>query len=183
MQSSEARRREVFHLDRVRSSQIPCHDITIANQCLAAYFEKVHPIIPVLHREAFHSLYQLYSQKALAIPAAAILDASSREGRAVMLICSVLALGALALKGGEVLEQPGCPIDGSQLSHLGLGLGFYGTCTSLSSYTHDNIETMLTYFFMVRIIHLLFIAGLTVFRESLQFTAQICEVKHIDKQD
>lgn len=142
-QSSEARRREVFQ--RVRSCELPCNNINLANDCLTAYFRNVHPLVPILHRGAFYSLYNLYSNKALSKNSINIRDASSREGRAVTLICSVLALGALTLNKKN-LQEPGSLIDGSQVS---LGFGFYGTCVRLCSYSHDTIETMLAYLFMV----------------------------------
>ena len=145
-ESNEIGRREVFQ--GLRSCELRCNDVNLANACLNAYFDNVHPVIPVLHRDAFCSLYQLYGEKALYKPALTIRDGSTKEGRAVSLICSVLALGALTLKDGDV-QRLGNPIDGSQLSLFGLGLGFYGTSLRLSAYTHDSIETMFTYFFMV----------------------------------
>ena len=145
-ESNEIGRREVFQ--GLRSCELRCNDINLANACLNAYFDNVHPVIPVLHRDAFYSLYHLYGEKALYKQALTIRDSSTKEGRAVNLICSVLALGALTLKESDI-QQLGHPIDGSQLSLFGLGLGFYGTSLRLSSYTHDSIEAMLTYFFMV----------------------------------
>jgi hypothetical protein len=67
----------------------------------------------------------------------------------VALICSVLALGALTLKDDGNLQPPGSPKEGLQLSRFGLAFGFYSTCLRLSAYTHDTLETMLTYLFMV----------------------------------
>lgn len=145
VQSREATRREVFQ--RVRTCELPCNNINVANACLSAYFRNVHPLLPVLHRKAFYSLYQLYRNKALSKNSLNIRDASSREGRAVTLICSVLALGALTLNE-QSLRETGTLIDGSQIS---LGFGFYGTCVRLCSYSHDTIETMLAYLFMVMI--------------------------------
>jgi hypothetical protein len=145
-ESNEVGRREVFQ--GLRSCELRCNDINLANACLNAYFENVHPVIPVLHRDAFFSLYELYGEKALYKQALTIRDGSTKEGRAVSFICSVLALGALTLKGSDV-QRLGNPIDGSQLSLFGLGLGFYGTSLRLSAYTHDSIETMFTFFFMV----------------------------------
>jgi len=143
VQSGKARQQEVFH--GVRSHERSCRDVDQANDCLTAYFENVHPFIPVLHREAFYGLYRLYCHRVPTSAARSIRDASTLEGRAVTLICSVLALGALTLAVDEKEESN----DGSALANFGLGLGFYATCSRLSAYTHDNVETMLTYFFMV----------------------------------
>lgn len=145
-ESNEIGRGEVFQ--GLRSCELRCNDINLANACLNAYFESIHPLIPVLHRDAFYSIYQLYCEKALHKNALNIRDSSTKEGRAVNLICSVLALGALTLKQCDA-QRLGNAIDGSQQSLFGLGLGFYGTSIRLSAYTHDSIETMLTFFFMV----------------------------------
>ena len=145
-QASQARRQEVFQ--GVRSCARQCNNIDLADKCLSAYFENVHPIIPVLHREAFYGIYRLYIQRALPSHAKAITDASTRDGRAVMLINSVLALGALTLVVDENTTYTN-GIDGSQHAGFGFGLGFYMTSLRLSAHTHDNIETMLAYFFMV----------------------------------
>jgi hypothetical protein len=153
-ESNEIGRREVFQ--RLQPCEVRCNDIRLANECLAAYFENVHPIIPVLHRDAFYSLYQLYGDKALYKHALKIRDGSTKEGRAVSLICSVLALGALTLKESDV-QHLATSTEDSQLSLFGLGLGFYGTSLRLSAYTHDSFETMLTYFFMVCILETHFI--------------------------
>jgi len=148
VQSGKARQQEVLH--NVHCHARFCNDINKANECLAAYFENVHPLIPVLHREAFYGLYGLYCEKSLATAAKRIRDASTLEGRAVTLICSVLALGALTLPFEE-RQANDVEIDGSSLANFGLGLGFYVTCSRLLAYTHDNVETMFSYFFMVRI--------------------------------
>jgi hypothetical protein len=151
VQSGKARQQEVFH--GVRSHERSCSDTGQANDCLAAYFENVHPFIPVLHREAFYGLYRLYRDRVPTIAARSIRDASTLEGRAVMLISSVLALGALTITVDEKQENSR-QIDASALANFGLGLGFYATCSRLSAYTHDNIETMLAYFFMVPCSHI-----------------------------
>ena len=148
VQSGKARQQEVFH--GVRSYERFCTNLGQANDCLTAYFENVHPMIPVLHREAFYGLYRLYRDKVVLVhttAARSIRDASTLDGRAVTLICSVLALGALTLKIDERQTSDG-QIDGSASANFGLGLGFYATCSRLLAYTHDNMETMLSYFFM-----------------------------------
>ena len=145
-ESNEIGRREVFQ--GLRACELRCNDMNLANACLSAYFDNVHPVIPLLHRDAFYSLYQIYGEKALYKAAHVIGDGSTKEGRAVSLICSVLALGALTLEENDVARL-GNAIDGSQQSLFGLGLGFYGTSSRLTAYTHDSIETMFTYFFMV----------------------------------
>jgi hypothetical protein len=149
VKSSEANRQDIFH--GVRSYERRCNDMRVSNQCLNAYFQNLHPVMPVLHREAFNCLYRLYGRKALADQAKYIIDASTREGRAVALICSVLALGAISLSTVEDSREAGSPTEGADLSHFGLGLGFYVTSLRLLAYTHDTIETMLAYLFMVRI--------------------------------
>jgi len=149
VQSTEANRQDIFQ--GVRSYECHCNDIARANRCLNAYFQNLHPLMPVLHRDAFSGLYRLYGHKALADPAKYIIDASTREGRAVTLICSVLALGAISLSTFEDPQEAGRTTEGSDLSHFGLGLGFYVTSLRLLAYTHDTIETMLAYLFMVRI--------------------------------
>ena len=94
-------------------------------------------------------LYRLYGLKALAEHVKSITDASTREGRAVTLICSVLALGALSL-----VELPtNVPAGGPLVlgANFGEALGFYVVALRLLHYTHDTIETMIAYLLMVRI--------------------------------
>jgi len=141
--------KDVFQV--VRNRERSCSDITQLNEYMKAYFANIHPLLPVLHKEAFLRLYRLYGLRALADNVRTIVDASTREGRAVSLICSVLALGALSLV--ETRNTSESEI-GSQVSaHLpnfGEALGFYGNCLRLLSYTHDTVETMITYLLMVR---------------------------------
>ena len=146
VQSGKASQQDVFHV--FHSHERSCNDFGQANDCLTAYFENIHPFIPVLHREAYSSIYRLYCHRVPTIAARSIRDACTLEGRAVMLISSVLALGALTLTVDEKQENSR-QTDASALANFGLGLGFYATCSRLSAYTHDNIETMLAYFFMV----------------------------------
>jgi hypothetical protein len=178
VQSNEVRREDVFQ--RVRAYEGVCKDIETANQCFKAYFEHVHPLIPVLHPDAFDTLYKLFSKKALiahqakSVQAKSIRDATSPEGRAVPLICSVLALGALTLPEDVILPPTGAPSDGPKSRAFGLALGFYTTCIRLLSYTHDNFESMLAYFFMVWIPKsFVSIAWLTNFRESSRYIVLI----------
>src|SRR5271169_1306885 len=91
----ESGSRDVFQA--IRSREAPCNDMTELNEYIKAYFANVHPLLPVLHKEAFYRLYRLYGLKAKTTEARHILDASTRDGRAVALICGVLALGALSL--------------------------------------------------------------------------------------
>jgi hypothetical protein len=127
-----------------------CNEVHELNDYIHAYFRNVHPLFPVLHEGAFKRLYGLYGLKARSDFVRQIADASSREGRAVSLICSVLALGAWSLveSGNTNLEM-----EESSLRvpppHYGEALGFYAVCLRLQAYTHDNIETMMTYLFMV----------------------------------
>lgn len=146
VKSNEVNREDIFQ--GVRKCERYCNDIDLANQCLASYFMNMHPLIPVLHQEAFYKLYRLYCHKVLADQANHVLDASTREGRAVTLICSVLALGALSLNAVDDNQQRGNHTEGSQ-SYFGLGLGFYVTCMRLLAYSHDTVETMMAYLFMV----------------------------------
>ena len=147
-QSKEATRQDIFQ--GVRSRARRCDDIDVTNTYVKAFFENVHPLVPVLHEEAFLNLYRLYGLKALADNVKNITDASTREGRAVTLICSVLALGALSLVNttGHLQATSNLPQQ-SQLPHFGEALGFYTTCLRLLSYSHDTIETMLAYLLMV----------------------------------
>lgn len=134
----------------MRSRERLCSDITQLNEYMKAYFANIHPLLPILHKEAFLKLYRLYGLKVQADNIRTIMDASTREGRAVSLICSVLALGALSLV--ETRNESG--IDTSvpllvQFPNFGEALGFYGACLRLLAYTHDTIETMITYLLMV----------------------------------
>jgi hypothetical protein len=166
VKSNEVNREDIFQ--GVRKCERNCNDIELANQCLTSYFTNMHPLMPVLHQEAFYRLYRLYCHKALADQAKYVLDASTREGRAVTLICSVLALGALSL---NAVDDHGNQIESHQSSHFGLGLGFYATCIRLLAYSHDTVETMIAYLFMV-CIGTITISD-NVNREYLLFISQI----------
>jgi hypothetical protein len=107
-----------------------------------AYFANVHPLVPILHKEAFLRLYKLYAIKALPDHWETITDGSSRDGRAVSLIGSVLALGALSLAETRENEK------GKNPAHFGEAMEFYTICMKLLSYTHDTIETMMAYLLM-----------------------------------
>jgi hypothetical protein len=129
-----------------------CNDILICNEYIDAYFTNIQPLAPVLHREAFLRLYRMYGIKAVAANIGAIYDGSSRDGRAVALICSVLALGAFSLVETRSRTE-GQDEDRSELIMLpnfGEALGFYKCCIRLIGYTHDTIETMITYLLMAQ---------------------------------
>jgi hypothetical protein len=129
-----------------------CNDILVCNEYVDAYFTNVQPLAPVLHREAFLRLYRMYGIKAVAVNIGAIYDGSSRDGRAVALICSVLALGAFSLVETRSRTE-GQDEDRSELIMLpnfGEALGFYKCCIRLIGYTHDTIETMITYLLMAQ---------------------------------
>jgi hypothetical protein len=145
VESSEATRQDIFQ--GVRSGERRCNDIETANLYIKAYFENIHPLVPVLHQEAFVNLYRSYGDKALADEVKTITDASTRDGRAVTLICSVLALGALSLVNPRERVQTAAS---HQLQHFGEALGFYVTCLRLLAYTHDTIETMIACLLMVK---------------------------------
>lgn len=148
VQSIEASRQDILQLKGVRDYERRCTDFGQADKCLAAFFDHVHPLMPILHRGAFYSLYHLYGYKAVTDRAKCIVDASTREGRATSLICSVLALGALALKSEKPNQQNGENAERDAFN-FGLGLGFRRTSLRLLAYTHDHIETMIAYLFMV----------------------------------
>jgi hypothetical protein len=134
----------------VRIGERSCNDMTVLNEYVTSYFANVHPLLPVLHKEAFLRLYRLYGLKALADNIRTVSDASTRDGRAVGLICSVLALGSLSLVETRNRLQDGEndePV--SDIPHFGEALGFYGSCLRLMAYTHDTAETMITYLLMV----------------------------------
>jgi hypothetical protein len=117
---------------------------------MKAYFDNVHPLVPVLHQEAFLNLYKQHGLKALADEVGTITDASTLDGRAVTLICSVLALGAMSLVEPDfAFQTSGSKAQPSQLPHFGEALGFYLTCLRLLQYSHDTIETMIAYLLMV----------------------------------
>ena len=154
----ESGSRDVFQA--IRSREVPCNDMTELNEYIKAYFTNVHPLLPVLHREAFYRLYRLYGLKAKTSEARSIIDASTREGRAVALICGVLALGALSLvETRNPADQPddNQPNGESQangkhfkpIRHFDEALGFYSVSLRLLTYKHDTFETMIVYLFMV----------------------------------
>jgi len=128
-----------------------CTDILICNEYINAYFANIHPLAPILHKEAFLRLYKMYVNKAVGVNVQMIHDGSSRDGKAVGLICAVLALGALSVvesRSGQEFQDE----NRSELymtPHFGEALGFYKSCIRLMSYTHDTIETMITYLLMV----------------------------------
>src|SRR5438046_1993561 len=93
--SREASSSDIFQTVRMRERF--SNDIATLNEYVKAYFASVHPLLPVLHKEAFLKLYRLYGLKALAANVRTISDGSTLEGRAVGLICAVLALGSLSL--------------------------------------------------------------------------------------
>ena len=143
----------------IRSRELPCNDMAELNEYVKAYFANVHPLLPVLHKEAFYRLYRLYGMKAKTGEAHCIVDASTREGRAVALICGVLALGALSLvetrdpADEEENQQNAAETPGKQsehVRHFDQALGFYSICLRLLTYKHDTLETMMVYLFMVR---------------------------------
>lgn len=128
-----------------------CNDILICNEYVKAYFANIHPLAPILHKEAFLRLYRMYGPKAVALNARTVNDGSSREGRAVGMICAVLALGALSVVDtrSKVEGQDQDRSELFMLPNFGEALGFYKCCLRLMAYTHDTIETMITYILMV----------------------------------
>ena len=122
------------------------------NEYLQAYFNNVHPLVPILHKAAFLSLYKIYAPRAIADRIREIPDASTPEGRAVGLICAVLALGAMSLvetKIDPVKEESANGVDKIRLQHYGEAMGFYKICCQLTTYAYDALETMLTFLLMV----------------------------------
>jgi hypothetical protein len=143
-------------LQGFRNRGLQCNEQTQLNEYVKAYFANVHPLLPVLHKDAFLALYRLHGVKAPTQKITEGLDASSLDGQAVSLICSVLALGALSLVetrdySQQRLDKPD-KHDLARLPHFGEAMGFYGTCVRLLSYTHDTVETMIAFLLMVIII-------------------------------
>ena len=153
----ESGSRDVFQA--IRSREAPCNDMTELNEYVKAYFANVHPLLPVLHKEAFYRLYRMYGLKAKTTEARYIVDASTRDGRAVALICGVLALGALSLvetrnptqeaNGGHSKQAQDKGNNSAPIRHFDEALGFYSICLRLLTYKHDTLETMMVYLFMV----------------------------------
>ena len=172
---NKASRQDILQLEGVRDYERRCTDLEQADKCLTAFFDHVHPLMPILHREAFYSLYHLYGYKVISDRAKYIVDASTREGRATSLICSVLALGALTLKADKPNKQ-NSENAGCYSFHFGLGLGFRRTSLRLLAYTHDHIETMIAYLFMVSLKY-------TAFRTNAFqgiFAVHITDLKGLD---
>ena len=152
LQSRISKCPSVLCLDLIQREGRQCDEITILNDYMEAYFLNVYPLFPVLHKGAFLKLYAIYAPRATAERAREIGDASSPEGRAVCLISSVLALGALSLvQSREDLTPANRPTTKAWLPHYGEALGFYGLCIRLLCYTKDEIEIMLTYLHLVMI--------------------------------
>jgi hypothetical protein len=146
--SREASSSDIFQI--IRKRERFCNEIAILNEYVKAYFANVHPLLPILHKEAFLKLYRLYGLKALADNIRTISDGSTLEGRAVGLICAVLALGSLSLvETRNKMEEDDSSPSTPELPHFGEALGFYGICLRLLAYTHDTLETMITYLLMV----------------------------------
>jgi len=126
-----------------RTSAKKTFNVSQLNDYVKAYFANVHPLLPVLHKEAFLRLYRLYAIKALPDHWETITDGSSRDGRAVSLISSVLALGALSLTETRTAEK-----EKTTPAHFGEAMEFYTICLKILSYTHDTLETMMTFLLM-----------------------------------
>lgn len=138
---------DIFQI--VRKWERFCNDTTVLNEYVKAYFTNVHPLIPFLHKEAFLKLYRRYGLKALANNIETIPDGATLDGRAVGLICAVLALGSLSLVETQKKLEEDPDQSAPELPHFGEALGFYGICVRLLAYTHDTIETMMTHLLMV----------------------------------
>ena len=84
----ESGSRDVFQA--IRSREVPCNDMAELNEYIKAYFANVHPLLPVLHKEAFYRLYRLYGLKAKTNEG---VDAMGRgEAIAAQVIATVSAL-------------------------------------------------------------------------------------------
>lgn len=140
IQTKEANNNDI--IQTVRQTAKKCYKISQLNEYMKAYFANVHPLLPILHKEAFLRLYKLYALKALPHECTKITDGSSRDGRAVSLIASVLALGAFSLVETRTTNTAKEP------AHFGESLEFYSICLRLLSYTHDTLETMMAYLLM-----------------------------------
>ena len=147
-----ARVQDVLSLDHLQVEKRYCNDLKRLNDYVQAYFSNVHPLVPVLHRGAFMQLYCIYAPRAIEDRVREICDASSREGRAVCLICSVLALGAMSLvetRADPIKQEAEGELENANLPHYGEAMGFYGTCLRLMVYTQDAVEPMIAYLLMV----------------------------------
>jgi hypothetical protein len=146
---------EALAFQNFETSERRCQEMAQLNEYVRAFFANVHPLLPVLHYHAFLTLYRLYGLKVVRDPVTDIMDPSSREGRAVALICAVLALGAMSLVERTEFKQSGMdevPFEEKvkvRLPHYGEALGFYRICLRLMFYTHNTIETMITLLLMV----------------------------------
>lgn len=157
--SEEANRQDV--LQGFRQRGLECNEQTQLNEYVKAYFANVHPLLPVLHKDAFLALYRLHGNKAPASQIDNGLDASTADGQVVSLICAVLALGALSLVETRNFSQQRAEApDLARLPHFGEAMGFYAVCVRILSYTHDTLETMITFLLMVSFSRLC--TGLTV---------------------
>jgi len=139
-------------IDHIEIEKRDCNEMIKLNEYLQAYFNNVHPLVPILHKAAFLSLYKIYAPRAIADRIREIPDASTPEGRAVGLICAVLALGAMSLvetKIDPVKEESENGVDKIRLQHYGEAMGFYKICCQLTTYAYDALETMLTFLLMV----------------------------------
>ena len=128
-----------------REYKMPCVDMTQLHTYVRAYFANVHPLLPVLHQEAFLRMYRTWAKDALGDGIQSIEDAG-RPGRAVCLIWSVAALGALSLV--ETRDRESCTENHSASSysaHLQEALGLYRQCLKLLIHTRETIESMLAY--------------------------------------
>jgi hypothetical protein len=152
MPNKDAAFQNVLSLDQIQVEERYCTDLSILNGYLEAYFINVHPLVPVLHKAAFLNLYKVYAPGAILDKVREIKDASSREGRAVGLICSVLALGAMSLVKpitDIVKQEKEDAMSRSRVEHYGEAMGFYKICGQLTVYAFDSFETMLTFLLMV----------------------------------
>jgi len=140
IQTRDANINDIFQSARASAKQT--FNVSQLNDYVKAYFANVHPLLPVLHKEAFLRLYRLYAIKALPDHWETIADGSSRDGRAVSLISSVLALGALSLTETRTAEKGKTP------AHFGEAMEFYTICLKILSYTHDTLETMMAFLLM-----------------------------------
>lgn len=141
-------------LQDFRHRGVDCNEQTQLNEYVKAYFANVHPLIPVLHKDAFLALYRLHGHKAPANQIDTGLDASNEKGQVVSLICAVLALGALSLVETRDYSQQredrtAADLDLARLPHFGEAMGFYAVCVRILSYTHDTLETMIAFLLMV----------------------------------
>jgi hypothetical protein len=131
----------------IRKYAIFCDDVGLQNEYIRTYFDNVHPLLPLLHKESFLRFYRFHGLRCLGKNVIYNEDGSSRTGRAVSLICAVLALGSLGYTG----NRKGAGSESvSEAPYIREALGFYEKCLYLLAYSHDTLESIITNLLMAQ---------------------------------